>query len=356
MFMLTPEWSTAKFDVRRFALIVLVILVGGACVAILLPFLSLITWAAILAYVSWPLYRVVRRPFGRFQNTAAFCMTLLLTCAVILPAFWLTVLVSNELIAAYRSLSAYLAETPAILPKFVQSIPWIGEQAQRWLDLLSGEPAVLGKQMASWLQSWSSELTGLLGGVGRGIGKLLLVMFTVFCFYRNGESIRSKGRLFVTRVFGDQLDSYLVTAGTMTRAVLYGFLATAFAQGLIAGIGYAILGVPESVLLGVMTGVLSVVPVLGTALIWGPLGAYFLITGHIWKGIILLLWGFLLVHPTDNILRPLLISNATHVPFIVVLFGVIGGVAAWGPVGVFVGPVILAVGLAMWHSYAVAET
>jgi len=350
------EWSRARIDVRRFALIVLVILVGGACVAILLPFLSLITWAAILAYVSWPLYRVVRRPFGRFQNAAAFCMTLLLTCAVILPAVWLSVLVTSELIAAYRSLSAYLAETPTVLPKFIQSIPWIGEQAQRGIDLLSGEPAVLGKQVASWLQSWSSELTGLLGGVGRGIGKLLLVMLTVFFFYRNGESIRSNGRLFVTRVFGTQLDSYLATAGAMTRAVLYGFLATAFAQGLIAGIGYEVLGVRESVLLGAMTGVLSVVPVLGTALIWGPLGAYFLITGHIWKGIILLLWGFLLVHPTDNVLRPLLISNATHVPFIVVLFGVIGGVAAWGPVGVFIGPVILAVGLAMWHSYAVSES
>ncbi len=349
------EWSRARIDVRRFALIVLVILVSGACVAILLPFLSLITWAAILAYVSWPLYRVVRRPFGRLQNAAAFCMTLVLTCAVILPAVWLSVLVTSELIATYRSLSTYLVETPTVLPKFIQSIPWIGEQAQRGIDLLSGEPAVLGKQVASWLESRSSELTGLLGGVSRGIGKLLLVMLTVFFFFRNGESIRSKGRLFLTRVFGEQLDSYLATAGVMTRAVLYGFLATAFAQGLIAGIGYAILGVSESVLLGAMTGVLSVVPVLGTALVWGPLGAYFLITGHIWKGIILLLWGFLLVHPTDNVLRPLLISNATHVPFIVVLFGVIGGVAAWGPVGVFVGPVILAVGLSMWHSYAVAE-
>jgi len=350
------EWASAKLNVRRFAPMILVFFVGGACVAILLPFLSLITWAAILAYVSWPIYRVVRRPFVRFQNAAAICMTLLLTCAVILPALWLSVLVSSELIAAYRSLSAYLAETPTTLPRFIQNIPWIGEQAQRGIDLLSGEPAVLGKQVASWLQSWSRELTGLLGGVGRGIGKLLLVMITVFFFYRNGEAIRSQSRLFVNSVLGDQLDPYFRTAGAMTRAVLYGFLATAVAQGLIAGIGYEILGVRDSVLLGAMTGVLSVVPIIGTTIIWGPLSAYFFISGHIWKGILLLLWGILLVHPTDNVMRPLLISNATHVPFIVVLFGVIGGVAACGPVGVFVGPVILAVGLAMWHHYTGAQS
>jgi predicted PurR-regulated permease PerM len=344
-----PNW---RFDLRRFALGVLVFFIGCACLTILRPFLASITWAAILAYGSWPLYRVVRRPFGRFQNSAAFCMTVLLTCAVILPILWLSVLVSSELIYAYRSLAAYLAEKPAILPDFIHRIPWLGEQAQQQIDQLSGGPAVLSSQMAGWIQSWASEITAMLGGVGRSIGKLLIVMFTLFFFYRDGESIRRQCRLVVTKLFGNRLDTYVNTAGAMTRAVLYGFLITAFAQGLIAGVGYAILGLHGSVLLGAVTGVLSVVPILGTALVWGPLGAYLLITGHIWKGIILLMWGLLLVHPTDNVLRPLLISNATHVPFIIVMFGVIGGVAASGLVGAFVGPVVLALGLAIWRSWA----
>ena len=346
------ERPTAGFDLKRLALVILVILVGGACLAILRPLLALIIWAAILAYVSWPLYRVVRRPFGRYQGAAAFCMTVLLMCAVILPVLWLSFQVSSELIGAYRSFAAYPVDKPLMLPEFVRGIPWLGEQAQQQINRLSGEPAALSKQIGGWIQAWASEITGLVGGVGRGIGKLLLVMFTVFFIYRDGEHIRHQSRLVVTRVFADRLDSYVATAGAMTRAVLYGFLATAFAQGLIAGVGYAILGVHGSVLLGALTGVLSAFPVLGTALVWGPLGAYLLITGHIWKGIILLLWGILLVHPTDNVLRPLLISNATHVPFIVVMFGVIGGVAAWGLVGVFVGPVVLAIGLAIWRHWA----
>lgn len=350
-----PEIPAKGFDLRRFALVILVLIIGFACIAILRPFLASITWAAILAYSSWPLYRVVRRPFARFPNSTALSMTVLLTCAVILPILWLSVLVSNELVYAYGSLAAYLAEKPIVLPEFIRGIPWLGEQAQHQLDQLSGGPAALSKQIAGWVQSWASEITGLVGGVGRGLGKLVLVMFTLFFLYRDGEYLRRQSRLVVTKVFGDRLDSYVITAGAMTRAVLFGFLITAFAQGFIAGLGYAILGVHGSVLLGAMTGVLSVVPVLGTALVWGPLGAYLLITGHIWKGIILLMWGLLLVHPTDNVLRPLIISNATHVPFIIVMFGVIGGVAAWGLVGVFVGPVVLAIGLAIWRNWATAD-
>ena len=349
---LGPTW---RFDLRRFALVILVLFIGCACLAILRPFLASIAWAAILAYGSWPLYRVVHRPFGRFQNSAAFCMTVLLTCAVILPILWLSVLLSNELIYAYRSLAAYIAEKPMVLPDFIRGIPWLGDRAQQLIDQLSGGPAALSRQTGGWIQTWASEITGFLGGVGRGIGKLLIVMVTLFFFYRDGESIRRQCRLVVTKLFGDRLDTYVNTAGAMTRAVLYGFLITAFAQGLIAGVGYAILGLHGSVLLGAMTGVLSVVPVLGTALVWGPLGAYLLITGHIWKGIILLMWGLLLVHPTDNVLRPLLISNATHVPFIIVMFGVIGGVAATGLVGVFVGPIVLALGLAIWRSWASSD-
>jgi predicted PurR-regulated permease PerM len=156
----------------------------------------------------------------------------------------------------------------------------------------------------------------------------------------------------VQRFFGDSVDPYIVTAASMTRAVLYGLLVTAFAQGLIAGIGYAILGIQAPALLGAVTGVLSVVPVAGTAIVWVSLSAYLLVMGHIWKGVILLAWGFLLVHPTDNVLRPLLISNATHVPFLLVMFGVIGGLGAFGLIGAFIGPVILAVGLAIWRAWS----
>ncbi len=342
----------ARVHPKQVGLLLLAIAFGAACLTVLRPFASVITWSAILAYVSWPVYRVLRRPFGRFQGAAAFCMMLVVTCAVILPALWFFVLIAGELVSAYRALESLLAEKTLVLPEIIRRIPWFGEQLQQQLDHLSVEPAGFGEQIATWAHSWTSQITALAGGVGRGVGKLLLVMFTVFFLYRDGDSILGQLRRVVRKAFGRRLEGYVSTAGSMTRAILFGFLTTAFVQGLVAGIGYAILGIRGSVLLGAITGALSFVPFLGTALVWGSLGTYLLLTGHVVKGVVLLLWGLLLVHPIDNVLRPILISNATHVPLIVVMFGAIGGIAVWGPIGVFAGPVVLAVGLAIWREWA----
>ncbi len=177
-------------------------------------------------------------------------------------------------------------------------------------------------------------------------------MFAVFFLYRDGDSILVQLRRVVRKSFGSRLEVYVRTAGSMTRAVLFGFLTTAFVQGIVAGIRYAILGFRGSVLLGAITGLLSFVPFFGTAVVWGSLATYLLLTSHVAKVVILLLWGLLLVHPIDNVLRPLLISNTTHVPFVVVMFGAIGGIATWGLIGVFAGPVVLAIGLAIWREWA----
>lgn len=155
---------------------------------------------------------------------------------------------------------------------------------------------------------------------------------------------------------GDRLDHYLRAAGVMTRAVIYGFLVAACAQGLVAGIGYQLVGLQAPARLGTLTGVLSVVPLLGTALVWAPAGLWFLLTGHLWQGVALLAWGTLLVHPIDNLLRPLLISAAAHVPFLLIIFGALGGMAAFGLVGAFVGPVLLGIALTIWREWATAGT
>lgn len=177
--------------------------------------------------------------------------------------------------------------------------------------------------------------------------------FAVFPGLASNSNNRSSGwRTVVRRFFADRLDPYILTIATMTRAVVYGLALTAFAQGLVAGIGYAIVGIEGAALFGALTGALSVVPVVGTGSVWGSLAVYLMMSGHVGKGMILLVWGAVLVHPTDNILRPLLISNATKVPFLLVMFGVIGGLATLGLVGAFLGPIVLATGLAAWREWA----
>ncbi len=338
--------------VRRILLAGAVTVTGIACLVVLAPFLSPIAWAAILAYSSWPLYGRLRPLFGTRSTSAALAMTSLVTLAVVLPLLWMIALFGQELLLAGREIIGLWSNGSYALPGFVQRLPWVGDQLQLQLNRYASEPDALLRQLGVWVQSWAGALTSMAGGIGRNLGKLLITIVTVFVFYEDGEDLMVQGRRVLVRFFEDRLDPYLVTIATMTRSVVYGLVVTAFAQGLVAGIGYAIVGISASVLLGVLTGALSVLPMVGTGLVWGSLSVYLAVSGHLGKAIVLALWGSLLVHPTDNILRPLLISNATHVPFLVVMLGVLGGMAAFGLVGAFLGPIILATGLAVWREWA----
>ena len=159
MTVVPPQISDSVADRSRLPVLFLVTLIVGGCLFILRPFLTPIIWAAILAYVSWPVYRRVRKPYSRFKNATALGMTVLLTCTLIVPVLWLTYLVSVELTNAYQSLASTLAQKPVQLPGFVRHIPWWGDQVQQLLDRLPGEPAALSRQITAWIQSRSSQVT-----------------------------------------------------------------------------------------------------------------------------------------------------------------------------------------------------
>jgi predicted PurR-regulated permease PerM len=142
----------------------------------------------------------------------------------------------------------------------------------------------------------------------------------------------------------------LEAVGTTTQAVVYALVLGAIAQGVVAGVGYWLFGVEAPVLLGAVTALIALVP-FGAPIVWGSLSVWLLLTGNIWSGVGLLAWGVLLVSWMDNIVRPLVISSATRMPFLLVVFGVLGGVLAFGLVGLFIGPVLLAVSIALWREW-----
>lgn len=309
-----------------------------------------VVWALILAYVTWPLYARLRRVLRGAATTSALLMTLLLTAAFVLPLLWLIGLLQSEFVLAYQAVSMYLNEGSHRLPRFVADIPWIGERLQQIVDQIAGDPTVLRTEALRLAQNWFGEVANLVGGVGRNAAKMGLAVLTVLFVYRDGDNLLSQVRRIMQRFVGARAHGYLDAIGATTKAVLYGLVLTALAQGTLAGLGYWAAGLDAPVLLGAFTALIALIP-FGTPFVWGSLGVWLLVTGNTLEGIGLLLWGALVVSWVDNLIRPLVISSASQIPFLLVMFGVLGGLAAFGLVGMFVGPVIVAVLMAVWREW-----
>ena len=351
---MTAEQASASVPRR----IILSLILGGLFILgylVLNWFIVPAVWAAILAYVTWPVYARLRKLLRGHAMSSALLMTLLLTTAFVLPLLWLVALLQSEFVFAYKAASAYLAEGSHRLPDVVLNLPWIGEKLQGFMNQFATDPEALRTQLAIWAQQWLGELGELVGGVAHNALRLGFALLTVLFIYRDGESLLDQVRRVLRRFLGRRVDGYINAIGTTTKAVLYGLVLTAFAQGLLAGVGYWFAGVRAPVLFGAFTAIIALLP-FGTPFVWGSLGAWLLFSGKTLEGIGLLLWGTLVVSWVDNLIRPLVISSATQIPFLLVLFGVIGGLAAFGLIGMFVGPVIVAVLMAVWREWLEDQT
>jgi len=342
--------QVAEKVVRR---VILGFLLGGLLLlsyAVLHLFIVPVAWAVIIAYATWTPYRQLRSRLPRYPTISALLMTLLLSAAFVLPALWIGMLLRTEVGVAIAAVTAQIREGAFVLPEFVRTLPWIGDDLQAMVGELTREPEALRAQLTEWVRQGSDLALTLIGDVGRNAAKLGFALITVFFLYRDGERVLEQVVAVLRRFLGERLDPYLSAVGGMTKAVVWGLIATAIGQGFVAGLGYWWAGVPAPVLMGAITAVIAMIP-FGTPFAWGSIGAWLLLTGNTVEGVGLLLWGALVVSWVDNLVRPLVISNATRIPFLLVMFGVLGGLAAFGLVGLFLGPVVLAVLMAVWGEW-----
>ena len=235
-------------------------------------FIAPAVWAAILAYVTWPAYERLRKLLRGHAMSSALVMTLLLTTAFVLPLLWLIVLLQREFVLAYQGAAAYMAEGPHRLPDFILGLPGIGERLQDALDQFAADPTALHTQLNIWARQWQGQLGDLVGGVGRNAVRLGFALLTVLFVYRDGESLLDQVRRVLRRFLGRRVDGYILAIGHTTKAVLYGLVLTALAQGLLAGLGYWAAGVRAPVLFGAFTALIALMP-FGTPFVWGALGA-----------------------------------------------------------------------------------
>lgn len=319
-------------------------------VVVLRPFLVPVLWAGILVYVTWPLYLRLRARLAGRPNLSALLMTFLLALVLLLPVVWVILLMRSEAADVYQKLMAQVNQGHVSLPPEVRRLPWVGERVGDFFDRVNADPATLKAEIrngSNWLMDHAADL---LGGVGRNLAKMGFALLTAFFLYRDGEAFVMQVREVMGRMLGRRADDYVEAIGATTRAVVYGIVLTALAQGLLSGLGYAVAGVEGAVFLGAVTTLIAMVP-FGTPFAWGSIALWLLLQGKVAAAIGLALWGALVVSWIDNIIRPMVISSATRIPFVIVMFGVLGGLAAFGMVGLFLGPVILAVMLAVWREW-----
>jgi predicted PurR-regulated permease PerM len=309
-----------------------------------------VAWAIILVYLTWPIHRWVRGRLGRFEGLAALVSTLFLALAFALPLLWVIAMLGAEVPSVHRAAVLLLSRGSDALPPELARLPWIGLELQRLLDLSTEDPETLRAQLMTWLEPWTQESLRLLGDIGLNAFKLGFALITAFFLYRDGEDLLSQARRFLASQLGARTEGYLRAVAATTKAVLYGLVLTALIQGALAGLGYWGAGVDAPVLLGAVTAILALVP-FGTPLGWGLVSLWLLASGETWAAAGLFAWGAVVVSQIDNLFRPLVISSATRIPYILVLFAVLGGIAAFGLVGLFLGPIVIAVLLAVWREW-----
>ena len=334
----------------RWATAVFLVALSGLAYLVLRNFLVPLAWAGIVAYITWPVYRRLCAVLGARPTLAALIMTLALTFAIVAPFVATVSLMRDELSGSFHALADQLAHGPLQLPAPLASIPWVGPRLQQVLDQLGSDPHAAIQQLGQWAKPWTHELTSLVGDIGRNLLKMGIALLALFFVYLDGENIVEQVRQVLGRFLGVRGNAYLHATAATTRGVVYGVVLTALAQGVLAGLGYWVAGAPAPASFGALTAILAMVP-FGAPLVWVPVGAWLLFGGSPWAGIGLLIWGGLVVSSIDNLLRPLAISSATRVPFLLVMLGVLGGLGSFGLVGLFLGPVILAVLLAVWREW-----
>jgi len=317
---------------------------------VLTPFLVPLVWAGVLAYASWPLAERLRNKCGGRDTLAASLATLLAALTLFAPMLWLGWVAQQEVGGVYRALLAFVAAPPEV-PEFLRGLPWLGDWLAQQRAFLLADPQGVIAAVKAWFAAHAGDVAQLAGGVGRNLAKLVLVLVILFFFYRDGARMVRELRHVLARFIGPGTHGYLAAAGTTTRAVVYGVLLTALVQGAFAGAGYWVAGLGSPVTLGVLTALFALIP-FATPLAWGGAGAWLLFQGETGAAIGVWIWGAAVVSQIDNVLRPLFISSVGAIPFLLVLFGVLGGLLAFGLVGLFAGPIVLAVAWAVWREWA----
>ena len=332
----------------------LIVLLVVGCLVVLKPFLGAILAAAILCYSTWPIYRFIEGRVGGRRWLAALVMTLLILFVLVMPLALIALSFRDDVPQLVEQVREALTHGLPRPPEWVAGIPLVGAQLDAaWFDLAEN-PGKLAEILKRYAQPAREVLvqTGLI--IAEGVLQFLLIAFIGYFFYCDGAALVEALRNALNRVAGALTERLLGIVGGTITGVVYGIVGTGLAQAIAGLIGFLIAGVPGAIMLASLTFILSLVPA-GPPLIWVGAAVWLAYQDQPGWAVFMGIWGFFVISGIDNIVKPLLISRGASLPFVLVLLGVLGGVLAFGFVGIFLGPVLLAVGFNLTRSWTEAR-
>lgn len=313
-------------------------------------FIVPVVWAAIIAYMTWPLYQSIKRSVGSRPNLSAIIMMIMVTLVVGIPLTFAIFLLQHEGRSLYYELQKQVFSGHLNVPDFIRNLPLVGKEISRTLRDINNDPNSIVQNISIWIQGHLNYGKVVFNEISKNLIKLGFAMLSLFFFYRDGEIILKQVSKALEKVIGPRVHHYLDTISDTTRAVVYGVGLTAIAQALLAGVSYFVAGVPNPMVLTIITFIFALIP-FGPPMAYGAVSLWLFSQGQTIEAIGVMAWGVCIVSTADNVIRPLVISGATQIPFLLIMFGVLGGIASFGLIGVFIGPVILAVLLAIWREW-----
>jgi predicted PurR-regulated permease PerM len=327
---------------RLIGMVALLALAIG-CLMVLRPFLSSLLWAAIIAFSTWPAFRLVRDRLRLSPTWAAVLMVTAEMLLVGLPIVLAAPTNREEVDRLRAQVEALLTVGMPGLGERLTNLPFVGPYLRDWLGGLELDLSGLTSLLRPYAGTIASAALSILLAVLSGLAELILAILLAFFFYRDGEAMARRLERVVGRLAGERAQQLVLLTGNVTRGVVYGLIGTAVVQGAMTALGLWIAGVPQPVLLGVVAGVISIFPV-GAPLVWIPATIWLFVEGRIGWGIFMGLYGAFGISSVDNFIRPMMISRGADLPLLLTLLGALGGVFAFGFLGLFLGPVLLAVG------------
>lgn len=337
-------------DAPPYVLPILLVLVTGAFVALILAFYKSIVWAFVFALLAFPMYEALRARLGGRALIAAGLTTLFVVLVVVLPAIGFGVVLAEQASDVVNGIQEGEIDPAQPLRWFVDLVP----RLERSMAAAGMDVGNLSSRLSEAVASGGQFLASKAVVLGQGALKtslmLALTVYLLFFFLCDGRRILH----FIQEALPIQGpgERYLLQEiGSVTRATFKGIIVIGIAQGTVGGVAFAVLGISNAVLWGVAIAIATIVPVVGTAVVWLP-AAIVLFAGGSWvKGVAMLITGVLLIGLIDNLLRPRIVGRETRMPDYIVLLATLGGLTAFGLTGVVLGPVIAGIFLASWRMY-----